>query len=83
MRIFQSDRRDLVASVWYVVLQMIKPNFNKYFVRSKVTSIKKKNPNQICFKQRSICLRVQQRALGVAALGAAALGCLRDTNPCS
>lgn len=48
--IFQSDRRDLVASLLHVALQMIKCNVNKYFPKKSYKYLRK------TFKQRSICL---------------------------
>lgn len=47
---FQSDRRNVVASLLHVALKMIKRNVNKYFPKKSCEHLKN------IFKQRSICL---------------------------
>lgn len=58
--------RSLVALAPCVMLEVLTRNFHKYFVQSKVIPIL--NTTNL-FKQRGICLRVQQRALGIVELG--------------
>lgn len=58
--------RSLVALAPCVTLEVLTRNFHKYFVQSKVIPIL--NTTNF-FKQRGICLRVQQRALGIVELG--------------